>query len=214
MSAAYRVPVSVGIADDHPVVIRGMRQLLASSRYHVVWEAHSKDACLESTRREAPDVILLDLRLGQDLGPDVCRELKSVNASSRIVMLTGHEDLSLLKACLAANARGVLLKDARDLDLVRALDRVMLGELVFDPRVEAQLDPAVIDENARLETPLTEREYDVLRLVARGLNSREIASQLFLSTNTVRSYMQSVLTKLDAHTRIEAIGTARTLRLL
>jgi DNA-binding NarL/FixJ family response regulator len=196
------------------VVIRGLRQLLAGSRYRVVWHASSRETCLEAAGAQPPDVIVLDLRLGDDLAPDVLRDLRSRGVVARVVILTGHDDRELVNSCLAAGVAGVLFKDTGDLDIARSLDRVVRGQDVFDARLAD--DPAHDAKAlaAQGASVLTTREYEVLRLVARGMTSRDIASELCLSINTVRSYVQSTLLKLNAHTRIEAVRNARRLRML
>jgi len=207
-------PVLVGLADDHPVVIRGLRQLLAGSRFRVVWQASSRKTCVEAARSQRADVIVLDLRLGEDLAPDVLRELRSGGVAARVVILTGHNDRELVKSCLDAGVSGILFKDTGDLDIVRSLDRVVLGQDVFDSRLANDPPDDVKALAAQGASVLTSREYEVLRLVARGMTSRDIASELGLSLNTVRSYVQSTLHKMNAHTRIEAVRTARGLRML
>lgn len=207
-------PVSVAVVDDHPVVIQGLRQLLVGSRFQVSWQATSRTECVDLSRRSAPEIIILDLRLGTDLAPDVIREMRKNRVSARMVVLTAHEDGQLLRACLDAGVAGVLFKDTGEMDIVRTLEEVIRGHTVVDPRLAG----AVTRRNALLgdevASQLTTREYEVLRMVALGMTSREISQELGLAVNTVRSYVQSVLEKLNAHTRIEAISTARRLRLL
>ena len=205
---------TVALVDDHPVVIRGLRDLLLGSKFNVVWQAQNRDECLALGKRPAPDIIVLDLRIGEDLAPDVYRELRANGLTARWVVLTGHEDTALLRACLDLGASGILLKDTLELEIVQSLTRVLAGALVLDPRLKT-LAPEPGHRRAKAaEADLTTRERDVLRLVERGMTSRQISASLDLSLNTVRSYVQSVLMKLDAHTRVEAIATARRLRLM
>lgn len=207
--------VKIAVVDDHPIVIRGLRQLLIDSRFQIVWEAQRRQQCLELYLEIPPEIVILDLRLGDDLAPDVLRELRASGGNARCVILTGHEDAQLLRACLDGGASGILLKDSLELQIVRGLERVMAGEVVLDHRLQA-----IGAAKGRLggagghEEDLTAREHDVLRLVARGMTSRQISADLDLSLNTVRSYVQSVMTKLDAHTRTEAVTIARRMRLV
>lgn len=207
-------PVLVGLADDHPVVLRGLTQLLAGSRFRVVWQVSSRENCVAAAQTQPPEVIVLDLRLGDDMAPDVLRELRSHGVSARVMVLTGHDDRELLDSCLDAGVAGVLFKDTGEMDIVRSLDQVVQGGMVLDARLAQEPVDDVKALAAHGASALTTREYDVLRLVARGLTSRDIASELCLSVNTVRSYVQSTLFKLDAHTRIEAVRNARRLRML
>lgn len=207
--------LSVGIADDHPVVLRGVRQLLAETRYEVIWQALSRPMCVQAFRAREPDILILDLRLGDDLAPDVLREIRLHGGSiPRVVVLTGHDDRQLINACLDAGVAGVLFKDTIEMDIVQSLEKVVAGETVLDPRLTRSSSDEVRRSAGCGVSSLTSREHDVLRLVAHGMTSRDIAGELCLSVNTVRSYVQSVLFKFNAHTRIEAVATARRLRLL
>lgn len=207
---------SVLLVDDHPVVLKGLRELLEGSAWQVVAdEVVTGQGCLEAAARTQPDIVLLDLRLPDMLGPEVCRRLREAASGVRVVVLTGFDDEELLRACLAEGAAGILLKDVHDLDLAAVLDRVMGGEAVLDARLECLADEEIGGwRGPVLPWGLTPREYDVLRLVARGMTSAEIAEELFLSQNTVRSYVQSILAKTKTHTRIEALTEARRLRLI
>jgi DNA-binding NarL/FixJ family response regulator len=199
------------LIDDHPIVLHGVRHLLADSpEFEVVGESTSAEEGVRAARREQPDLVVLDLRIAEVLAPDVCTRLRLAAPAARIVILTAFDDGPLLQACLRAGARGVLLKDAHGLDLLAALRRVQVGETVIDKRLA---EPRRLADEGAIE-PLTAREYEVLRLMAQGLIAREIASELSLAPNTVRSYSQSVLSKLRANNRVQALATAKRLRLL
>jgi two-component system response regulator DesR len=201
------------VVDDHPVVITGVQHLLQGSRFRVVGHANSRADCVSVARDCAPDIIILDLRMGQDLAPDVCRDLARAGVAAPTLILTGHEDRELLRACLDVGVAGILLKDIGDAaHLARALERILNGKLVLDDRLETLRSAP--DDISVAPTCLTSREHEMLRLLARGMTSREISDELFLSVNTVRSYVQSLLTKLDARTRIEAVAIARERRLI
>ena len=206
---------SVLVIDDHPVVIDGVRQLLARQPdFELVGEATNGEDGVALARRLAPDVVVLDLKLGDNFAPHLCRSLQEASGSSRVVIHTAFDDREPLRACLNAGAVGIVLKDASN--LVEALRRVLAGELYVDPSLVE--DPRAralrLGENGGLYESLTQREYEVLCVMALGRTSKEIASELFLAENTVRSYTQSVLTKLHARNRIEALARARDLRLL
>lgn len=200
----------VVLVDDHPIVLTGLRELLDGSRWYVVGEAMTGQTCLAEVSRARPDAVVLDLRLPDRLAPDVCRELRRAAPKTKAVVLTGFDDEALLSACLVEGATGILLKDARKLDLVSVLDRVQRGETVLDPRLDVSTDAHAV----RGDAGLTVREHDVLRLVARGMTSADIAAELYLSVNTVRTYVQTILEKTGTHTRIEALGAARCMRLI
>jgi DNA-binding NarL/FixJ family response regulator len=202
------------LIDDHPIVLQGVRYLLAgSSEFQVVAECTSADDGVTAARREQPDLVVLDLRIADVLAPEVCTRLRSAAPLARVVILTAFDDDALLRACLNAGASGVLLKDAHGLDLVDALRRVRSGETVMDKRLDSQPRPLRVGDDLLVE-PLTPREHEVLRLMAQGLIGKEIAGELSLAPNTVRSYSQSVLSKLHASNRVQALATAKRLRLL
>ncbi len=193
------------------------RRSSRSSLFEVIAEATSAEDGLEAARREQPDLVMLDLRIAETLAPEVCTRLRSAAPGARVVILTAFDDEALLRACMQSGAAGVLLKDTHGLDLVRALRRIQAGDTVLDERLSAsesrQGRSVKADEDTVYE-PLTPREHEVLRLMTQGLVGKEIAGRLCLAPNTVRSYAQSVLSKLHASNRVQALATARRLRLL
>lgn len=207
--------VTVLLIDDHPIVMHGVKHLLAeSSEFQVVAECTTADEGVAAARREQPDLVVLDLRIAEVLAPEVCGRLRSAAPRAKVVILTAFDDDALLRACLNVGAAGVLLKDAHGLDLVDALRRVRSGETVMDKRLEAPPRRPLRDGENVVVEPLTPREHEVLRLMAQGLIGKEIAGELSLAPNTVRSYSQSVLSKLHANNRVQALATAKRLRLL
>lgn len=208
----------VVLVDDHALVLAGMRDLVNSSTdFTVVGEFLSGAAVLRSISDLGADLVILDLRMGDYLGPELCRRIRSVT-SARVLMLTGFGDAGILKACLDEGAAGVLLKASADLDIVDAMTRVMRGETVLDPSVGATLaDGAttpVRGSDGVVYAQLRSSEYKVLRLMAQGSTTREIQDELGLTNNTVRSYAQSLMEKLDAHSRVQLIVKARAMRLV
>lgn len=206
---------SVLVIDDHPIVIDGVRQLLANEHdFLMTGEATDGEAGVELARELLPDVVVLDLKLGDNFAPHLCRSLQDVSAHSRIVIHTAFDDREPLRACLNAGAVGVVLKDASN--LLDAMRRVMEGELFVDQSLveDPHRRALSLGENGGLYESLTLREYEVLCVMAVGRTSKEIASELHLAENTIRSYIQSLLAKLHARNRIEALAIARQLRLL
>lgn len=208
-------PATILLVDDHPIVLKGLRQLLDGSALRIVGEATTGRQCRVEAVRTRPDLVLLDLRLPDCLAPELCRDLRTLVPHARTVVLTGFDDEALLDACLAEGAAGILLKDAHELNLIPSLERVRGGDLVLDPRLSFLAEGAHTDGRPdRSGAGITQREHDVLRLVARGMTSTDIAAELQLSVNTVRGYVQSILAKTGTHTRIEALAEARRMRLI
>ena len=215
-AAASRIR-SVLIADDHPIVLRGVREILASAGdFDVVATAVTGQEVLDACAAHPADIALLELRLGETLAPDLIEDIVARRPGILVVILTAFADAALLESCLARGARGVLLKDASGLDLVAALRSVAEGEIVVDPRLRtmrASRDDRDLYDEGGFDR-LSEREHEVLRLLAQGMNTREMAAELGLMTNTVRSYVQNVLEKLQSKNRVMALATARKLRLI
>lgn len=206
------------VVDDHPLVLRGIRQVLESAEdFRVVGETTSGSEALELMGKVRPDIVVLDLRLPDLLGPDVCREMLARTSRLKVVILTAFDDPKILWACMEAGAAGILLKGSLDLDLVRALRDVSAGCMVMDKTVSQVLHNAnllVKNDHGSVYGGLRAREYDVLRLLAQGLSTREIGTALGLRTNTVRSYTQSLMEKLQAHNRVQLVVVANRLHLI
>ena len=208
-------PASVLVVDDHPIVIDGVRQILAGTAdLQLVGEAADPAAAEALARQLQPDIVILDLKLGEHLAPPLCRTLLGASPGSTVVIHTAFDDPEPLRACLNAGATGIVLKGTRD--LVEALRSVLAGNVFVDPSLTDL--PASRAQNLPgrngLGASLTLREYEVLCVMALGRTSKEIAEELHLAENTVRSYVQSLLQKLQARNRIEALAKARSLRLL
>lgn len=206
---------SVIVIDDHPVVIDGVRHLLEQEAdLTLVGEAMNADDGVALAKSLRPDLVVLDLKLGDHFAPHLCQALATASRKSRVVIHTAFDDREPLRACLNAGAVGVVLKDGSN--LVDALRRVLAGEVFVDPSLvdDPQVRALTLGDDGGYYESLTLREYEVLCVMALGRTSKEIGEELFLAENTVRSYIQSLLTKLHAHNRIEALAIARELRLL
>jgi DNA-binding NarL/FixJ family response regulator len=202
------------LVDDHPIVISGIRRLLAyAPDFEVVGQASTARDAVETAVATVPDLILLDLRLPDVHSADLCRRIRTTVPSAQVVIFTAFVEGALLRACLSAGVSGVLLKDAHELDLVSDLRRIRSGRVVIDDRVQASAADSS-GELPILDATLTQREHQVLRLLAEGMSGKEMATALGLAPNTVRSYCQSLLSKLQSTSRIQALANARTRGLL
>jgi DNA-binding NarL/FixJ family response regulator len=201
------VPIKVFLLDDHEVVRRGLRDLLeADGDIEVVGEAGSADEALRRIPATKPDVAVLDVRLPDGNGVEVCRQLRSDNDGLSCLMLTSYADDEALFDSIMAGAAGYVLKQIRGNELVDAVRRVAAGQSLLDPSVTQQ----VLDrlrrgaEEDELLAGLTDQERRILEHLAEGLTNREIAERMFLAEKTVKNYVSNLLAKMGMQRRTEA----------
>lgn len=193
------------VVDDHPVVVDGVALLVAESPWiEVAGSAITGRDAITVAARVQPDVVLLDLCLSDMLGSEVVAEVAHCAPRAAVVVFTAFPEHAALDAARAAGAVGLVIKDASRSDLVAVVTGAARGERLSWSTVHERTVTA--GELAR--TGLTRREHDVLRHVARGETNREIAGAMYLSPNTVKTYLQSALVKLGARNRVEAIARA------
>ena len=202
------------LLDDHEVVRRGLADLLqAEGDIEVVGESGS---AVEATNRAPalrPDVAILDARLPDGSGIDVCRDIRAVDPSIKGLILTSYEDDEALFAAIMAGAAGYVLKQIRGTDLVDAVRRVAAGQSLLDPAVTARVLERIrtgIEEPSELKA-LTDQERRILEYIAEGLTNHEIAQRMFLADKTVKNYVSSVLAKLGLERRTQAAVLATRL---
>lgn len=202
--------VTVALADDHPIYLRGLaRALDAHPRIEVVGEAPDGRAALELVRRLTPDVAVLDIRMPGLTGMDVARALRHDHHSTRILLLSGSENVESLYAAMAAGAKGYLLKTVPAEDVTDAILAIAADDVVFSPELHASLALEIQSRDASSGgPPLSERELEVLRLTAAGGGAAAIAEQLFLSVATVRTHLQTTYQKLGVSDRAAAVAEA------
>jgi DNA-binding NarL/FixJ family response regulator len=205
--AAEPRPIRVLLTDDHELVRAGLRAMLAGdSGVSVVGEAGTGAAAIVQARELKPDVVLLDARLPDMPGDEVCRRMLANAPELIVVILTTFAEDDLVRRCVRAGARGYLLKDIARLDLGRSLRAVMRGEAVIDSKVAPAVLAAVRQaaDDGAADEPLNPRQREVLRLVAEGLSNREIAARTHLSEYTVKGYVEEILERLGARNRVHA----------
>ena len=201
------------IIDDHEMVREGLKAMLtAEADFEIVGDAANAEQALELIEHLRPDVILLDVRLPGESGIDVCRTVTERYPETAVIILTTFTDETLVAQCIQAGARGFIVKDIERFDLKRSIRAVARGEAAIDPKaavaVLAQLRRAPqVKQEPSLEL-LSPQQIVILRLVAQGLSSREIATQLYLSENTVKGYVQEILHRLGVKNRTEAVMVA------
>jgi DNA-binding NarL/FixJ family response regulator len=207
-------PIRVFLLDDHEVVRRGLRDLLeGDGDIEIIGESGSAQEATARIPALRPDVAVLDARLPDGSGIDVCRDVRSVDPEVKALILTSYDDDEALFAAILAGAAGYLLKQVRGNDLVDAVRRVAAGQSLIDPTLTARVlerlrhGPAEHEELASL----TEQERKILALIAEGLTNRQIGERLFLAEKTVKNYVSSVLSKLGLERRTQAAVLASKL---
>jgi two-component system response regulator DesR len=199
---------TVVVADDHPIVISGMRLLLSGSRFfELVGEARTGAEAILRCEQYRPDALLLDLRLPDLPAATICTRIKERHPDISIVILTAHPEELAVRGCLKAGASACLFKDVNEQNLLAALMQVVHGRAVIDPRIAGAMLPR--RGAGPPDGALTAREHEVLLLIARGLTTQEIADEIGLSPNTVKSHSRALFTKLDAHNRVQALAAAK-----
>jgi DNA-binding NarL/FixJ family response regulator len=204
-------PIRVIIVDDQELFRRGLTMLMdAEPGLDVVGEAGDGATGTELASRVAPDVVLLDVRMPKVSGIEACVAIKEAVPAAKILMLTVSDEESDLYEAVKSGASGYLLKDSSIEEVAQAIRVVADGQSLISPSMAVKL----IDEFKQMSQPdrgpvstlrLTERELEVLRLVAQGLNNKDIAKRLFISENTVKNHVRNLLEKLQLHSRMEAV---------
>jgi len=196
--------IRVLLVDDHPVVRQGLRALLSTQDgIDVVGEAADGEAAVAAAERLSPDVVLMDVVMPGIDGVEALRRICERRSQTRVVMLTSYADERQAMEAVDAGASGFLLKDASPRDVVAAIRAAHRGEAVLHPSVAAKL----LAERRRppaAHADLTARELEVLRLIARGLQNKQIAAQLHLSEKTVKTHVSAILRKLGVADRTQA----------
>jgi len=202
--------MSVVIADDHPVYREGLVRIVREQpEFELAAECRDGDEALAAIEAKAPDVGLLDLHLPGRDGINVLRELRlRGHTATRVVMLSVSDDGATVHEAIAAGAVGYLVKEAGPNEIRDALKAVASGRTVLPARLHAGLAAEIKEQAEALESPLSAREQEVLRLTAEGRSAREIAAQLIVSTATVKTHLQHIYEKLDVSDRAAAVAKA------
>jgi DNA-binding NarL/FixJ family response regulator len=199
--------VRVFLLDDHEIVRRGIREMLEDTgTIEVVGEASTAAEALRRIPASQPHVAVLDVRLADGTGIDVCREVRSAHPEVGCLILTSYDDDEALFAAIMAGAAGYLLKQIKGSDLVGAIRTIASGQSMLDPAVTQKVLTRLREgpaEDAKLAT-LGAREREILVLVAEGLTNRQIATRIHLSEKTVKNYISAILDKLDLTSRTQA----------
>ena len=205
-------PLRVVIADDHPAFRKGLGAMLESAAsIEVIGEAGDGDEAVERALELTPDVVLMDVKMPGRNGIDATRQIVSRNPAIAVLVLTMYEDDDSVFAAMRAGARGYLLKGADQDDVLRAISAVAAGEAIFGPAIAERLMAYFAAGSAAAHPfpELTERERDVVELIARGRTNAAIAAELSLALKTVQNHVSNVFTKLQVTDRSGAVIKAR-----
>lgn len=200
-------PITVLIVDDHEVVRKGVCGYLDTlPDYEVVGEADSGEQAIDLAKQLVPDVILMDLMLPGIDGVETTRIVKNFSPRTQIVVLTSYHDDSLIFPALKAGAISYILKDMKMDKLAEAITKAHHGEVILHPKVASRVLQNIRkdDDDSIIYTELTERELDVLKLIANGSSNSQIAEELVISENTVKGHVSNILSKLHLADRTQA----------
>ena len=196
--------ITVLLADDHEVVREGLRlALLRSPHIRVVGEAADGETAVTLAERRRPDVIVMDLRMPEMDGIEATEEIMRRVPEAKVLIFTAYSEKALLQRGLESGAKGYILKEAPHETLLRAIEKVAAGETFVDPALMSALTQSRGGTDV-----LTAREREILQLLADGMSNADVAGQLFISQETVKSHVRHILTKLEADTRTQAVAIA------
>jgi DNA-binding NarL/FixJ family response regulator len=211
VSSSSKVPITCVVADDHPAVLEAVAEFLVQGGIEVIARARDGEEALERIEQRKPQVALVDVRMPKLGGIELTRRAQRSVPETSILLYTGYGDRALLTEALDAGVRGFVLKEAPMDDLLRAVQSVASGGTYVDPVLAGTLAASSIGNKL---PELTQRERDVLRLLADGLANEEIGKRLYISAETVRTHVRKAMDKLDADTRTQAVARALRDRLI
>ncbi len=192
------------LVDDHPIVLDGIKShLCAQPEFEIVGEAANGLDALQKARLLLPDVVLMDITMPQMNGLEATTVLRKQAPLAKILILTMHNSKEYIAQMIRAGARGYLLKDGSPAELVRAIKAVHAGEVFFAPSVSRVIVDQLVDGGGRVAEPvqnLTDREREVLSLIAEGLLNKQIADKLGIGVRTIETHRERIMRKLDIHT--------------
>lgn len=200
--------IGILIADDHSIVREGLKQLLdLEEDFKVVGQASNGVETIEKVKQLKPDVLLLDINMPVMNGINALRKIKEEGLRTNVVILTLHEDREYLLETMQIGATGYILKDSDSSTLYKAIRDAYNGESYIQPKLAAELVKEFNKPKGaklKLENELTQREYEVLTLIAEGHNNKEIADELFISEKTVKNHVSNIFRKLNVSDRTQA----------
>ena len=207
---ASKTAIRVLLVDDHEMIVEGLSRVLdAEKDIEIIGAVGSGSEALSAVTRYRPDVVVMDYQLPDIDGAAITKDLLVSHPDTRVIMLTGSTDDRVLIKAIEAGCSGYITKGDAIKELAGAVRAAHVGESVISPPMLARLLPRFqAGSKAKSESELTKREMEIVQLLAEGLSNIEIAEQLTVSLNTVRNHVQNIITKLDAHSKLEAVSAA------
>ncbi len=199
------MPLRLVLIEDHQALREGLELLLGRDGIEVLGAAGTADEGRELVERLAPDVSLVDIRLGEDSGIELTAQLIDSDPERRIVLYTGSNEIELLIKGLDSGARGYALKEGTQAELRSAIRTVAEGGTYVDPRLQSALLSRKATQTQRV---LSKREREIMDLLAQGLTGEQVAERLYLSPETIKTHIRNAMNKLEANTRVHAIAIA------
>lgn len=200
--------ITVIIVDDHALMREGLKKILElDDNIDVIGQAGDGEEGMKKILEYRPDVILLDINMPKINGIEVLRRAKDLGVESKIIMLTIHDDKEYLQETIKIGANGYVLKDSDADGLIKAIKDVAKGKTYIQPSIATLLVEGINEKDDEISmkiASLTKREYEVLTVIAEGLNNREIAERLFISEKTVKNHVSNIFRKLEVSDRIQA----------
>lgn len=193
------MPVKIVLADDHAVLRQGLRMLLEREGFEVVGEASDGREAVKLCDKFRPDVVLLDVTMPLLNGIDAAREISKANPATRLILLTMHTEDHLVLESLRAGVRGYVLKTRAADELLQAIRAVCKGEMYLTQSISRTIVQAFLSKDTPPDSPLTDRERQVLQLIAEGKTTKEIATLLGISVRTAESHRSNIIDKLNIH---------------
>ena len=193
------------LVDDHKLLRQSLKRQLEEFGHEVVADVADGNSAIAAALKNQPDIILMDISMAEGDGITACRSIMEADARQRVLMLTMHAEIDLIRKALKAGAVGYLTKDATFEEVLHALDLACNGDVIISPQFAQALLEEVDAQQAVQNSSLSEREMEVLQLLAEGCSTPEIATNLFISQKTVKNHLASIYEKIDARDRTHAV---------
>ena len=193
------------LVDDHKLLRQSLKRQLEEFGHEVVADVADGNSAIAAALKNQPDIILMDISMTEGDGITACRAIMEADARQRVLMLTMHAEIDLIRKALKAGAVGYLTKDATFEEVLHALDLACNGDVIISPQFAQALLEEVDAQQAVQSSLLSEREMEVLQLLAEGCSTPEIATNLFISQKTVKNHLASIYEKIDARDRTHAV---------